>query len=34
MPWTKRPIPTGLPEWASRELEKNEMLEGNFGNKK
>jgi len=30
MPWTKRPIPTGLPEWAARELEKNEMLEGNF----
>ena len=34
MPWTKRPIPTGLPEWAARELEKNEMLEGNFGSKK
>ena len=30
MPWTKRPPPTGLPEWAARELEKNEMLEGNF----
>jgi hypothetical protein len=33
MPWTKRPIPTGLPEWAARELEKNEMLEGNFRKK-
>jgi len=30
MSWTKRPTPTGLPEWAARELEKSEMLEGNF----
>lgn len=28
MPWTKRPVPTGLPEWAARELEKNEILDG------
>jgi hypothetical protein len=28
MPWTKRPPPTGLPEWAQRELEKNEILDG------
>jgi biopolymer transport protein ExbD len=28
MPWTKRPPPTGLPEWAARELEKNDILEG------
>jgi hypothetical protein len=26
MPWTKKPKPTGLPEWAARELEKNELL--------
>lgn len=31
MSWTKRPLPTGLPEWASRELEKNEMLDGKIG---
>ncbi|MEY4581551.1 MAG: hypothetical protein RL701_6254, partial [Pseudomonadota bacterium] len=28
MPWTKKPIPTGLPEWAAREMEKNALLEG------
>lgn len=28
MPWTKRPPPTGLPEWAQREIEKNEILDG------
>lgn len=28
MPWTKRPVPTGLPEWAARELEQNEILDG------
>jgi biopolymer transport protein ExbD len=33
MPWTERPKPTGLPEWASRELEKNEILEGKVGPK-
>jgi hypothetical protein len=33
MPWTKRPAPTGLPEWAARELEKNEILEGKIGPK-
>jgi biopolymer transport protein ExbD len=31
MPWTKRPVPTGLPEWAARELEKNEILDGKVG---
>jgi biopolymer transport protein ExbD len=31
MSWTKRPTPTGLPEWAARELEKNEILEGKVG---
>lgn len=31
MPWTKRPVPTGLPEWAARELEKNDILEGKIG---
>jgi hypothetical protein len=28
MPWTQKPKPTGLPEWAQRELEKNEILDG------
>jgi len=28
MPWTKKPLPTGLPEWASREIEKNQLLDG------
>jgi biopolymer transport protein ExbD len=31
MPWTKRPTPTGLPEWASRELEQNAILDGKIG---
>jgi hypothetical protein len=30
MPWTKRPPPTGLPKWAARELEKNEILGGKY----
>jgi len=34
MPWTKRPVPTGLPEWAARELEKNELLQGKLSAKK
>ena len=28
MPWTKKPKPTGLPEWAAREMEKNDILDG------
>jgi biopolymer transport protein ExbD len=28
MPWTKKPVPTGLPEWAQREIEKNQLLDG------
>lgn len=28
MPWTKRPPPTNIPEWAERELEKQALLEG------
>jgi hypothetical protein len=28
MPWTKRPKITGLPEWAAREMEKNDILDG------
>jgi hypothetical protein len=28
MPWTKKPVPAGLPEWAAREVEKNNLLEG------
>jgi hypothetical protein len=28
MPWTKLPTPTGLPEWAAREIEKNNLLDG------
>lgn len=34
MPWTKKPKPTGLPEWAAREMEKNEILEGKLQPKK
>jgi hypothetical protein len=33
MPWTKRPTPAGLPEWAQRELEKNEILDGKIAPK-
>jgi hypothetical protein len=34
MPWTKKPAPTGLPEWAAREIEKNQMLDGKMPSKK
>jgi hypothetical protein len=34
MPWTKKPKPTGLPEWASREMEKNALLDGKVPTKK
>jgi biopolymer transport protein ExbD len=33
MPWTKRPVPEGLPEWAMKELEKASKVDDKFNDR-